>query len=111
MPNYRRAWHPGGTYFFTVSLLERPSNDLLVRHIDPLRDAVRHVRINHPFIIHAWVVLPDRLDCVIELPPGDIDFATRWRLIIVVFPNPFPTLMLSAVRLRRGERAIWQRRY
>ncbi|MFC3108470.1 hypothetical protein ACFOFO_10925 [Undibacterium arcticum] len=84
---------------------------MLVRHIDPLRDAVRHVRINHPFIIHAWVVLPDRLDCVIELPPGDIDFATRWRLIIVVFPNPFPTLMLSAVRLRRGERAIWQRRY
>jgi putative transposase len=23
MPNYRRAWVPGGTYFFTVNLLER----------------------------------------------------------------------------------------
>jgi putative transposase len=34
MPNYRRAWHPGGTYFFTVNLLERSGNDLLVRHID-----------------------------------------------------------------------------
>src|SRR5881409_769684 len=106
MPNYRRAWHPGGTYFFTVNLLERSGNDLLVQHIDHLRDAVRHARINHPFTIHAWVVLPDHLHCVIELPPGDTDFATRWRLIIVVFPNPFPTLTLSAMRLRRGERAI-----
>jgi hypothetical protein len=23
MPDYRRAWHPGGTYFFTVNLLQR----------------------------------------------------------------------------------------
>jgi putative transposase len=38
MPNYRRAWHPGGTYFFTVNLLQRHGNDLLVRHIDTLRD-------------------------------------------------------------------------
>ncbi|MEO9062444.1 MAG: hypothetical protein ABI270_10450 [Nitrosospira sp.] len=22
MPDYRRAWHPGGTYFFTVNLLQ-----------------------------------------------------------------------------------------
>src|SRR2546428_13508722 len=85
MPNYRRAWHPGGTYFFTVNLLERSGNDLLVRHIDRLRDAVRHVRANHPFTIHAWVVLPDHLHCVIELPPGDTDFATRWRLIKIRF--------------------------
>ncbi|HJU70493.1 MAG TPA: hypothetical protein VJ603_01470 [Paucimonas sp.] len=54
MPNYRRAWHPGGTYFFTVNLLQRSGNDLLVRHIDLLRDAVRVVRISHPFVIHAW---------------------------------------------------------
>ena len=41
MPNYRRAWHPGGTYFFTVNLLQRHGNDLLLRHIDELRAAVR----------------------------------------------------------------------
>jgi putative transposase len=112
MPNYRRAWHPGGTYFFTVNLLERSGNDLLVRHIDPLRDAVRHVRIHHPFTIHAWVVLPDHLHCVIELPPGDIDFSTRWRLIKIRFSKSIPnTELLSLVRLRRGECAIWQRRY
>ena len=112
MPNYRRAWHPGGTYFFTVNLLERAGNDLLVRHTDHLRDAIRQVWIDHPFTIHAWVVLPDHLHCVIELPRGDTDFATRWRLIKMCFSKSIPKAeMLSAVRLRRGERAIWQRRY
>ena len=31
MPDYRRYRVPGGTYFFTVNLLERHPNDLLVR--------------------------------------------------------------------------------
>ena len=26
MSDYRRAWHPGGTYFFTVNLLQRHGN-------------------------------------------------------------------------------------
>ena len=33
MPDYRRYRVPGGTYFFTVNLLERHPNDLLTRHI------------------------------------------------------------------------------
>ncbi len=37
MPDYRRYRIQGGTYFFTVNLLERYSNDLLIRHIDTLR--------------------------------------------------------------------------
>lgn len=37
MPNYRRAWVAGGTYFFTFNLLRRIGNDLLVRHVDHLR--------------------------------------------------------------------------
>jgi putative transposase len=51
MPNYRRAWHQGGTYFFTVNLLQRHNNDLLVRHIDLLRERVRRNPLtyeNHP---------------------------------------------------------------
>jgi putative transposase len=40
MPDYRRAWHPGGTYFFTVNLLQRQGNDLLIRHIELLRAVV-----------------------------------------------------------------------
>ena len=110
--DYRRAWHKGGTYFFTVNLLQRQGNDLLTRHIDQLRAAVALVRKNHPFIIHAWVVLPNHLHRVIELPPEDQDFATRWRLIKTNFFKALPiTERRSAARVRRGERGIWQRRY
>ncbi|GAB3331978.1 REP-associated tyrosine transposase [Marilutibacter aestuarii] len=112
MPKYRRAWHPGGTWFFTVNLLERRGNDLLVREIQLLRRVVEEVRDRHPFRIHAWAVLPDHLHCVIELPQGDADFATRWRLIKGSFSKGVPkTERRSAVRCKRGERGIWQRRY
>ncbi len=66
MSSYRRAWHPGGTYFFTVNLLQRHSNDLLIRHINLLREVIRDVRRRHPFEIHGWVVLPEHLHCVIH---------------------------------------------
>ena len=44
VPDYRRYRVEGGTYFFTVNLLERFPNDLLVQHIDLLRNVVRKVR-------------------------------------------------------------------
>jgi len=44
MPDYRRFRVPGGTYFFTVNLLERRL-DLLVRHIDLLRESVRITKV------------------------------------------------------------------
>lgn len=112
MPDYRRAWVAGGTWFFTVNLLERHDNDLLVRHIDRLRDAVRDTRRHHPFTIHGFVVLPEHLHAVLELPAGDTDFALRWRRIKALFSKSLPTTELrSTVRQRRGERGIWQRRY
>ncbi len=112
MPDYRRAWHPGGTYFFTVNLLQRQGNDLLVRHIDTLRRVVASVKSRHPFRIHAWAVLPEHLHCIIELPPGDADFATRWRLIKMGFSKSLPiTERRSQVRQNRGERGVWQRRF
>jgi putative transposase len=43
MPDYRRWRVEGGTYFFTVNLLERRL-DTLVRHIDVLCEAVRLTR-------------------------------------------------------------------
>ena len=112
MPNYRRAWHAGGTYFFTVNLLQRHNNDLLIQHIALLRRVVASVRARHPFIIHGWVVLPEHLHCVLELPAGDSDFALRLRLIKLELSKGLPkTECISAVTQRRGERGIWQRRY
>ncbi len=42
MPDYRRAWVPGGTYFLTVNLLQRRGNDSLVRYVAALRDAAQN---------------------------------------------------------------------
>jgi putative transposase len=112
MPSYRRAFIPGGTWFFTVNLLERRANDLLVREIDLLRDTVRRVRHKHPFHIDAWVVLPEHLHCVMTLPPGDSDFSLRWRLIKCGFSRALPkTEHRSRVHQQAGERGIWQRHY
>ena len=112
MPNYRRVHRPGGLYFFTVNLNQRDDNDLLTQHIDLLRCAVRYVRHRHPFHIHGWVVLPDHLHCVIELPRGDSDFGKRWRLIKAAFSRAIPGAETrSSSRRRRGERGVWQRRF
>lgn len=112
MPNYRRAYASGGTWFFTVNLLQRRNNDLLVRHIHDLRAAVRRVMMLYPWHIDAWVVLPEHMHCVWTLPDGDHDYATRWRLIKTGFSKCLPIDELrSKSRILRGERGIWQRRY
>jgi putative transposase len=61
--------------FFTVNCLQRKDNDLLIRNIGLLRAVIAKVKNSHPFNIHAWVVLPEHMHCVIELPTGDDDFS------------------------------------
>jgi putative transposase len=111
MPDYRRYRVPGGTYFFTINLLERRS-DLLIRYIEALREAVRRTRAERSFHIDGWVVLPDHLHCVLTLPPGDDDFSNRIKAIKIRFVRAVePNERRSSVRIARGERGIWQRRF
>jgi len=67
MVRYRRNLVPGGTYFFTATLVDRRSTEL-VEHVGVLRAAVRDTRAAHPFTIDAVVVLPDHLHIVMTLP-------------------------------------------
>lgn len=111
MPRYTRAWIPGGSFFFTVALLERQRR-LLTDHIELLRDTFRQVRTRHPFAIDAMVVLPDHFHAIWTLPPGDAHFSTRMRLIKAGFSRAIPaTERLSDTRLARGERGIRQHRF
>ena len=111
MTNYRRARVAGGTYFFTVNLALR-SGPLLVDHVQLLRTAVRDVRVRHSFIVDAMFVLPDHLHSIFTLPPGDSDFALRWRLIKSAFSRRAPPGELRTISHQaKGERGIWQRRY
>lgn len=85
MPDYRRNYISGGSYFFTVNLLERYPNDRLTQHIEALREALRLARGQYPFEVGAWVVLPDHMHSVWTLPAGDCNYSLRWRLIKAAF--------------------------
>ncbi len=101
----------GATVFFTVALLERRSQ-LLVEHIDQLRQAVRKAKAARPFHIDAWVVLTDHMHCIWTLPEGDSDYSGRWRDIKKRFVKGLPKTESIRFRpRRRGERGIWQRRF
>ena len=92
--------------------MERHPNDLLISHIDVLRQAVKETRKRRPFYIDSLVVLPDHLHCIWTLPEGDEDNSNRWRVIKQSFSKALPMIeRRSAVRVARGERGIWQRRF
>ena len=112
MTRYRRAQVEGASYFFTVNCAERHGNQLLVNHIDLLRQVFRKVKKGHSFHIDAITVLPDHLHCIWTLPAGDSDYKTRWALIKSGFSRGIPPgEKCSRSRMKRGERGIWQRRY
>ncbi len=81
MSNYRRVYVSGGTYFFTVVTYRRQLlfHHEMARHF--LKKAIAKTRQNYPFIIEAWVLLPEHLHCIWTLPEGDDDFSIRWNLI------------------------------
>ncbi|SHI88876.1 REP-associated tyrosine transposase [Wenxinia saemankumensis] len=110
MPRYLRPRLTGVPIFFTVALAER-GGTLLVDEVARLRAAVRATKAERPFAIAAWVVLPDHLHCIWELPAGDRDYPTRWRLIKSRFSTGLPKGRIRPSHAARGERGIWQRRY
>ena len=108
---YRRTTVPGGTYFFTVNLANRAS-DLLVTRIDVLREAVKAVKQRYPFRILAWVVLPEHMHAIWEMPIDDADYSKRWMLIKQRFSWAIERReAIGASRRSKGERGIWQRRF
>ncbi len=116
MPNYRRNFVPGGTYFFTAVVHQRYHlfDSALARQL--LREAILSVRLDRPFNLFAICLLPNHLHTVWVMPPGDSDYPTRWRKIKEVFTTPWLESggwegEVSASRKKKGERGIWQRRY
>ncbi|MCT4702957.1 transposase [Enterobacteriaceae bacterium H20N1] len=100
MPNYRRSYVPGGTWFFTINLFDRYS-DLLTRHLTELRWAIQKVKLRYPFEIDAWVILPDHMHCIWTLPAGDSNYSARWREIKKSFTKS----------LTYATRPVWQKRF
>ena len=116
MSRYRRASGTGMTYFFTVVTYRRQPIlcDDAIRAA--LRDAIKTVRATRPFVIDAWVLLPDHLHCLWTLPEGDADFSTRWmkikRAVSVACGKDYHRVdWMTASKLKHRETTIWQRRF
>jgi putative transposase len=116
MPNYRRNYVPGGTYFFTVVVHERRSLFRVELNRELLRRAIQEIQGERPFTSLAMGLLPDHLHCVWTLPGEDADYSTRIRQIKEAFTRSFLESggmegIASQSRLKHGERAVWQRRF
>nr|VFK36504.1 MAG: putative transposase [Candidatus Kentron sp. SD]VFK77823.1 MAG: putative transposase [Candidatus Kentron sp. SD] len=111
---YRRAFVPGGSFFFTVVTEKRRALFREIENINTLRDAFRVVRGKHPFGIEAIVVMPDHLHSIWTLPPGDSDFSTRWRLIKTRFSKHCGEEWRAppgSARRNKNQQAVWQHRF
>ena len=110
MVRYRRNFIRGGTYFFTVALIDRRANTL-TNYVSELRQAFRACRAERPFSIDAVVILPDHLHVVMTLPPDDCDFPGRWKRIKGLFSRAVAERDRSVRPNARGDYAVWQRRF
>lgn len=114
MSNCRRSYE-GNTYLFTVVTYQRQPILCLDESRMALREAINEARKAHPFEIKAWVLLPDHLHCIWELPDGDVNYSMRWGLIKKGFTKRIKGAVGAAhpteSRLRHREATIWQRRF
>jgi putative transposase len=116
MPEYRRAFQPGGMFFFTlVTYRRRPilTDDSARR---ALHQAIDDVRKSHPFSLDAIVLLPDHLHCLWTLPENDAKFSLRWQLIKSSFSrycryDGGVSAPISSSRHQKQEQGYWQRRF
>ncbi len=112
---YRRWRQAGGLFFFTVVTYRRRPILTTDAGRKALRDAIQGTIAERPWKMVAIVLLPDHLHCLWQLPAGDDDYSTRWRIVKSRFTR---SLLESGYaeprpgrsRQRRGEHAVWQRR-
>ena len=111
---YRRAFTPGGTYFFTLVSYKRRPIFSSPETVELLRSAFRRTMAFMPFTIVASVILPEHMHFIWTLPKESCDFSTRWRLIKSDFTrhwSPEGAVSERVSRVRKGEKDVWQRRF
>jgi putative transposase len=116
MPNYRRNYVPGATYFFTLVTHDRRPFLTTELARTALRNAISKQQSHTPFDLVAIVLLPDHLHAIWTLHPGDSDFSTKWSWIKSHFTRLYLTgggreSDPSVSRQRHRERGVWQRRF
>ena len=106
----------GATFFFTVNTYHRQT---ILTHPDvrtALREAIFHVRETMPFLVEAWVLLPDHLHAIWTLPANDAAYGKRWGIIKAHVSRRCAHLIQGVIprsesRISRRESVLWQRRF
>jgi putative transposase len=116
MSQYRRLYIPGGVYFFTVVTFERTPIFKNPIACELFHSTWWEVKQRLPFETEAFCLLPDHLHCIWHLPEGDSDFSIRWSEIKRLFTRGYhqhigPGGIRNISRRKKGEAAIWQRRF
>ena len=93
MSTYRRS-QDGSLYFFTLVTENRRALLIDAPARLALRQAIERVRQHYPFVIHAWVLMPDHLHWLLQLQNEDLT-----RLVGRV----------KSISAKRLGRPIWQK--
>jgi putative transposase len=116
MPKYQRWYRDGGTYFFTVKTYKQQGFLCESFARTALRSAIEQTRAEKPFQIVSWVLLPDHLHTIWNMPKDDDDFSIRWSMINRRFTQQWltqhqPSVQLTARMQHKREPGVWQRRF
>ena len=115
MSRYRRLL-TGTTYFFTVVAHRRRPIFCNPAIRSSLAQAIRFVRGTRPFVIDAWILLPDHMHCIWTLPEDDVDYSARWAAIKRYVSSGcgrrlHDVALSTPSRQKHRESTIWQRRF
>ncbi|MEM8640064.1 MAG: transposase [Cyanobacteria bacterium P01_G01_bin.54] len=116
MPNYRRGYVHRGTYFITQVTYRRERWLCTESSRQALRAAISHTQQKHPFVVEAFVLLPEHWHGLLRLPEGDGDISMRMRLIKAYVTRHYGAALgidrtISESRRKRKEQNLWQRRF
>jgi len=116
MPEFRRYFVPGATYFFTVVTAGRAAVFQCDRARTLLGNVMREVFKQRVFETVAIVLLPDHLHTLWRLPNGDADYPNRWKTIKARFTSEWLRSGGDEVQVGEGyrrqrRRGVWQPRF
>ncbi|EKE04691.1 MAG: hypothetical protein ACD_20C00022G0016 [uncultured bacterium] len=115
MPNYRRAFVDNHYIFITTVTYKR--NPILVENIKLLRESFKKAKEHYCFDIYAAVILPDHIHLIIQPEViksyPKIIAAVKWYFSKHIDSEYINNVKdkLSASKLKRQEKGVWQRRY
>lgn len=116
MPNYRRYFVPGGTYFFTLKT--EHNHPLFERDeiVELFESVLGEAKSRWPFEVIAYAILPDHIHTLWSLPSGDTEYPTRWGWIKKEFTTRYLSQggteePISSARQLSGRKGVWQRHY